>query len=156
MAAIRQSDLERHFPPATVRQYFCDDGSREPGPRLKTACQVASDQAHAVLGKVKAWQSQEAFQTLVSEDLGVQYAVCQLAMAIGSETKPEWYAAGDSAPGAGYRSAAMTALRALRDSKTRSPAEEVTGKNTVSIPRTANARQFEFARRRDRDSSGGF
>lgn len=158
MALVTQSDLEGFFTPRLVRGTFTDDGSSLPGPRLAQALEAGSNLAMADLGVVPAWTTEEAVQAIIDADAGAKLAVCQLVMAIGVEAKPEWGAHSDQNQGARWASAGHAYLKALVAREKRSPAENQpeVGRNTVNLPRSVNARQFEFARRRDQGSSGGY
>ena len=143
MPLVSQATLELYFRPRNVKEVFTDDGGQVAGPRLAAALQVGSDQASAKLSKVPAWQEEEAQQELVDGDTSLQFAVCQLVMAVGHEGKPEW-SAEDRDVSSRLRKQAFEAI------------DNFATENTVHHPRTANARQFEFARRRGNDTSGGF
>jgi hypothetical protein len=115
---IDQDDLEKFFPPKTVRAVFSDNGSGNPGPRLALACATASRRAEGVL--LRAW-SLESIDKLFEEDEAVMYATCCLAIAQGVMGRPEW--SGQGAPFAGLEKQCLTALRELADAQTRSRAE---------------------------------
>lgn len=149
---VTREDLESFFTPKLVTATFSDDG-RNPGPRLTQAILAGSGEAAGILGKVSVWRDDESLSKLIAEDHSVKHCICKLIMAIGAESKPEWY--NRDGPAAGWRREARQVLDDIAQRKIRSPGENVTGANTVVFPRVANARQFEFARRRNRDSSGG-
>lgn len=156
MPLITQETLEKFYPPRLIHELFADDGSREPGPRLGNALDAGSDEAAAILGKVPNWQSEEAMQLLVDTDTAVQKAISKLVMSIGYSAKPQWHAGGQTSAGDTWEKSAKTTLEDIVQRRLRTKAESVVGKNAVTLPKVANARQFEFARRRGKDSSGGF
>ncbi len=151
---VTQTDLERYFSPKVVRQAFTDTNATDPGPRLGEALQAGSDEARQILCKVPVWDDEVAVQKLVDGDASVRINVCRLVMAIGADAKPEWQS--KDGPGHSWRSTALKMLDDLVQRRLKSPAEKDAGTNTVHLPRTVNSKQFEFSRRRDKPSSGGF
>lgn len=153
-ALITQQDLEELFTPAYVRRVFCDDGSAVPGPRLARAIQAASHQASAILGK--AWPDPEQIAQLVGEDAGAKLAVCQLAMAIGCDARPEW-SSDNGGQAAQYRKEARQTLVDMVERRLRSPGERTSGANRNTLPRaTVVTTSFEFAPINGRPPRGGF
>jgi len=135
-------------------QLFCDDGSRKPGPRLGFALAAGSAEAFAILAVNSAWNSEEAVQALVDADAAAQHAIGKLVMAIGAEAKPEWLSRESTA--SEWRTTGTATLKQIVKGGVRSVGEQTVGPTTVNRPTTVNAKQFEFARRRDRGPAGGY
>ncbi len=151
---VTLEDVESCFSPKLVQQVFTDDGGRHVGPRFNIACQAGSDEAAGILGKVPGWRDYDSLRRVIEDDASVRYAVCQIVMALGMNAKPEWY--GKDGASTTWRTEARKTLNDVAMRNSRSPAESTVAPNNVVFPKAANARQFEFSRRRGRDSSGGF
>jgi hypothetical protein len=151
---ITQQDLEKRYTPRQVKQLFIDDGSNTPGDRLAEALEEASRQGDAILRRV--WTSDEQLDALVETDAAVRGAYCALAMAIGAEAHPEWWANGEGPYAASARRARQT-LKDMTDAVTRPRGEIEAGANTLNDVRTVTPDpQFVFAPSGGKNPSGGF
>jgi hypothetical protein len=150
---IVQADLEQRFRPDVVKRVFSDDGGGVAGPRLDQSARAASRQADAVL--LKAWTVDQV-PLLVAEDEAVWSAVCELAMAHGTEGKPEW--SGDGAPFEDLRRRALEMLEMLAKAQLRSRGEAVAGANpnVKGSVSSVESPAFMFAPSRGRPKPGGF
>lgn len=151
---ITQADLESWFTPNLVKRVFSDDGSGQPGVRLQTALSIASDEAkgHMML----AWPDPLSVEKLVDEDQSIRHAVGKLAMAVGMESKPEWYQPGGGV-GQAWRKEAVDVLKAVAQANRRSVGEQKAGTNKVYEQRvTAPTPNFIFAPSGGKAAGGGF
>ncbi len=154
-ARITLEDLEKRFTPRRVRELFTDDGSNTPNAdRLAEALEEASRQGDAILRRV--WKDEASLAALVTDDAAVRGAYCALAMAIGSEARPEWIRQGEG-PYTKIADRARRVLKDITDAELRPKGEETAGENPMHRARiVAPDPQFEFAPVKGKPQTGGF
>lgn len=150
---VTQQNIIDAFGQETFDGVFSDDGGRTVNEtRLASALAASAAEGEAILRR--GWPSRESIEALVGEDDGAKRAFCRLAIYCGVEAKPNWV--GDDSPYATFRSDGRQTLKDLADGATKTPAEDVAGKNTNRLPRV-NSRTFLFTpSRTDTKRPGGF
>jgi hypothetical protein len=124
------------------------------GPRLATACLVASRIAESLL--LKAW-SLEQIDELFAEDQAIVALTCQIAMGWGTSGRAEW--SGQGAPFEGLQKAAEGALDKIAAGAMRSRGESHGAGVNATITGRQDAPpdpQFMFAPNRLRPRRGGY
>lgn len=152
---VTQTDLEKRYPPSTVRRTFSDDGSGAPGDRLQIALDEAYDMVSMRVRKI--WPTADSVEDLVTNSPALVGVVCRIALALGASGRPE-YRADQKGPLDSDIQAALKTVDRVVSADLRPASEEDAGANPTYDERISSPEspQFMFAASNGRPKPGGY